>query len=308
MSTELAGVGSNPAQTLPGIHDGDPINADATQEVVSIDAVAEQEMIDYLVNVVGLSPGQAKQLLSTMTPQQSQTLYALVTGKDDITRQEAMERFGLSSSEYQMLFGKNQQVGVFDNPFSDIFLFFLMYSYALGADIKLLMSQMLQSRYEHAIDAAAEKLKGAQVQFACAMVAGMIGLAFAGFSLWKIGHMYPRTPGAQPDTTPGADTLAGKLGKIDDLPKGRASDPNAPGGERATPGAAQDNDGNRRFLYSQWLSPYTAQLFSGPLTAGGQFGEQTYQYQASLLEAEVQKMEALYKQLEDHPVQLFELL
>jgi hypothetical protein len=138
---------------------------------------------------------------------------------------------------------------VFDNPFGDLFLQFLMLSYSLGLDIKKMMSSVSNMKFDEAMNAAHDRKEGAMRDFACAMAAGAVTVGIGG------GSMY-------------------KLYRAKNDPKMDPMDPKW-----------------------QWLTPYTAQQITAPITAGGQFGKSLEEYDASVHDANNQLLDTVFQQL-----------
>ena len=146
-------------------------------------------IINELMSTFALTEEQAEAMLSKLEPAQMRTYLDLASGKSNITREQAKEMWGLSEEELDMMFGDKRQIGVFDNPFGDLFLRFLMLSYALGLDIKKLMMDVSGLRFDQAVQAAQKRLDGATTEFACAMAAAAIFVAFSGASFYKVAKM-----------------------------------------------------------------------------------------------------------------------
>ncbi|WP_334118544.1 hypothetical protein [Limnobacter sp.] len=159
-----------------------PTEAPLTQE-------EKARFISEAMATFALTQEQAEAMLEKLEPGQVRTYLDLASGKSNITREQAKEMWGLSDDEVQAMFGDKEEIGIFDNPFGDLFLRFLMLSYSLGLDIKKLMSQVSGLRFEQAIEAAQKRKDGAILEFACAMASAAIFVAFAGGSFYKINSM-----------------------------------------------------------------------------------------------------------------------
>lgn len=204
--------------------------------------------ISYVMSAFSLTEEQAAALVDRLAPDQARTYMDLASGKTNITRDQAQKMWGLTDEETDAMFGQKNKIGIFDNPFGDLFLQFLMLSYSLGLDIKKIMSTVSNMKFDEAITAAKDRKDGAMKEFACAMAAATVTGMFAGGSFYKIYRM----------------------------------------------DAEKMNPHNQML---QWMSPVTAQLFSAPLTAGGQFGKAFDDFEASLHDANSQLLDTVFQQL-----------
>lgn len=142
--------------------------------------------ISYATSSFSLTEEQATALVDRLAPDQARTYTNLASGKTDITREQAQEMWGLSNEEADAMFGQKNKIGMFDNPFGDLFLQFLMLSYSLGLDIKKMMSTVSNMKFDEAITAAKDRKDGAEKEFACAMASGAVFIGFGGMSMYKI--------------------------------------------------------------------------------------------------------------------------
>ena len=159
-------------------------NVDKPNELTQTE---KEKFLAYMMDKFGLTEEQANRMLANLSPEEVQTYLGLASGKDTITRDEAKKLWGLTDDEADILFGGSERIGIHTNPFGDAFLEFLMLSSAMQVDIKQLMSQVLETQVELGISAAEERLKGATVQFACAMLSAVItaGLGAANATIAK---------------------------------------------------------------------------------------------------------------------------
>lgn len=206
---------------------------------------------------LGMTEGQAEQALANATPEQVRTLLGLENGTDEITREEAKKMWGLTDAEVNSLFGDQQAIGVFSNPFGNVFLQFLILSYSLGLDLKKMLATMIGCQKDQAIAAAKERLDGARVQFACAMTAAALTVGFAGVNAFTTFKMH-------------------RLGVDKD------------GNSLAGPGLKTLNS---------WTNPFGTNLLTQPITQGGQYGDQLHQYEAAKHDADAQQTNQYFQQL-----------
>jgi hypothetical protein len=155
---------------------GPPVNTDMSP----LTATEQQNFIDAMMSKMALTKEQATQLMNNLDPSQVRTYIGLANGSDNITKEEAKQMWGLSDDEVNMIFGDNNSIGVFSNPFGEVFLQFLMLSYSMGIDIKKLMAQVMQQQLDLGLDAAKQRKEGATVQFALAMTAAVITVGLGG--------------------------------------------------------------------------------------------------------------------------------
>lgn len=146
-----------------------------------------------------LTEEQANELVEKLTPEQAHTYLNLTSGKTNITREQAQKMWGLSNEEADAMFGHQNKIGVFDNPFGDLFLRFLMLSYALGLDMKKMMSGVANMKFDEAMQAAHDRKEGAHKEFACSMAAAALFIGFGAGSLvalkfTKADKMNPHNP------------------------------------------------------------------------------------------------------------------
>jgi hypothetical protein len=173
------------------------INGNITAE--PLNPQEKKQFSEAMKSAFGLTQAQCDAILSNLPPQQIRTYLALASGEDEITRQEAQDMWGLTDEETNGLFGERQSIGTFGNPFGDVFLNMLMLTYAMGLDLKKLVSDMVHGKKNYAIEAARERLNGATVQFAFAMAAAVLTIGMAAINMWGATH---------PKTTKGADGQA----------------------------------------------------------------------------------------------------
>lgn len=180
--------------TVPANYGVNPANVAGSAEPLS--QQERQQFIESMKSTFGLNQAQCDAILNNLPPQQVRTYLALASGEDEITRQEAQDMWGLTDEETNNLFGERQSIGVFGNPFGDVFLHTLMLTYSMGLDLKKIMSDLVHGKKNYAIEAAEERLKGATVQFACAMAAAVLTIAMAGINTWSAAHPKAPTKGA----------------------------------------------------------------------------------------------------------------
>ena len=144
------------------------------------------QFISYAMSSFSLTEEQASTLADGLPPTAARTYMDLASGKTSITREQAQEMWGLTDQEAETLFGDKKQIGMFDNPFGDLFLQFLMLSYSLGLDIKKMMSSVSHMRFDEAIGAAKDRKEGALNEFICSMVAAGVTLGFGMASMYRI--------------------------------------------------------------------------------------------------------------------------
>lgn len=219
--------------------------------------------VEFMMSKMGLTEAQAKGVLENMTPAETRTFLGLISGKDSITRAEAISMWGLSEAEADILFPKGTKElrsgGIFTNPFGNAFLNYLILSYSLGLDIRRMMADMLQTEIALGIEKANEIFTGAIVQFACALTSAVVTGLAGGVAAYKA--KYPTKPDKN------------------QTPQQR---------EAAERKAAMD---------AQWYSPIGASLVTQPINAGGEFGKQWYEHEGALTEVFSQEAEKLYQQL-----------
>lgn len=162
---------------------------DSKTSATPLSTQEKTQLTDELMSSFAMTNEQAEVFLSTVDPAQIRTYLNLASGKSNITRDQAKQMWGLSDEELDNMFGNQKTLGVFDNPFGDLFIRFLMLSYSLGLDVKKLMMEVSGLRFDQAIDAAQKRLDGAVTEFACAMAAAAIFIGFSGMSFYKVAKM-----------------------------------------------------------------------------------------------------------------------
>lgn len=163
-----------------------------TTEVASVPLNREEKstFVSYAMSSFSLTEEQATALVEKLAPEQARTYMDLASGKTNITREQAQTMWGLSNEEADAMFGQKNKIGMFDNPFGDLFLQFLMLSYSLGLDIKKMMSSVSNMKFDEAMEAAHDRKQGAAVAFGCALAAGALSIGFSGFSYYRINKMH----------------------------------------------------------------------------------------------------------------------
>lgn len=231
----------------------------ATVSNAPLTDVERNQLYEHLTTKMGLTENQARNLVNKISPSEARTILGLITGEDTITRDEAIAAWKLSPAEADILFPKGNELGVFSNPFAEAFLNYLILNYALGLDIKRMMSDMLAAQIKLGKEKAEEIFKGAIVQFACAMTAALVTGVTGGVGLYKARSAQQEQKHMTPAEREAADRRA-----------------------------AMDN---------QWWSPIGASLYTQPITAGGEFGKQWYEREGALTGVDAEEADKLYQQL-----------
>ena len=162
---------------------------DSKTSATPLSTQEKTQLTDELMSSFAMTKEQAGVFLNSVDPAQVRTYLDLASGKSNISRDQAKQMWGLSDEELDKMFGNQKTLGVFDNPFGDLFIRFLMLSYSLGLDVKKLMMDVSGLRFDQAVDAAQKRLDGATTEFACAMAAAAIFIGFSGASFYKVAQM-----------------------------------------------------------------------------------------------------------------------
>ncbi|HEX4879470.1 MAG TPA: hypothetical protein VFV39_06470, partial [Limnobacter sp.] len=199
-------------------------------------ALSEEQrsaFVDLLIQNMGLNRTQAHRFIDGLSGNEALTLFGLMSGQTVITRESAIQMWGLTPAEADILFPSGQVLSTFTNPFGRAFIMLLMLTYSLELDLKQILSEVIQVQKDEAIAKAEDMFRGAIVQFASAMTAAIITGVFAGkcmFNAYKTSRTDPK-------------------------------DPN------------QVRDQQRAATDNMWFGPIGASLINQPITAGGEFGK-----------------------------------
>ena len=297
------------------------VHADSTQPAVVNTQGLSQDERSFLENelktYLALTASQVALILSSWSPEQARSYLQLSNGQKSISKNDAIEKWGLTNEEANKLFGQSDVIGVFDNPFGDLFLRFLMLSYTLGLDIKRLISQVTTLRFDEAVSAAKDRLSGALVQFICGLVAGALFLGFGIGCLVRFSRSGKSdestdvsglnknrrdTEERQPLLYGLANSSSGRHRDLDTAasPAKSADKQSLSHNKQESPGVEDVGRGHPLHPLNQWMgSPIVAQQLTAPITSGGQYGEAVYSYQASVHDANVQLNDSVFQQLLD---------
>lgn len=220
-------------------------------------------MVELLMRDLGLSREQAQKFISELSPKQARTLMGLLNGSDSITREEAIQMWGLTAEEANILFPDNKPISTFTNPFGRAFTDFLILTYALELDLKQILSEVLEVQKNESIAKAEEFFKGAIAQFAAAMTAAVVTGVMGGMGALKAYK-------AKKDAAP--------LKTKDGNPADNTSQTNA----------AADN---------VWFSPIGISLITQPLNASGEFTNSWFQREGAYHEAEAEEARGIYQNI-----------
>ncbi|HEX4916345.1 MAG TPA: hypothetical protein VFV43_00460 [Limnobacter sp.] len=223
--------------------------ATSLQTLLPLNQEQRAVVVERLMSDLGLTREQAHRLVDGLSTSEARTLFDLVTGNLQITRELAMQAWGLTEAEADVLFPNGPVLSTFTNPFGRAFVMFLMLTYSLELDLKQIIGELIQIQKHETIAKAEDMFRGAIVQFATAMTAALVTGVFAGkcmFNAYKTSRTDPKNPN-----------------QAQDLQK-----------------AATDN---------MWFGPIGASLINQPITAAGEFGKAWYEREALFHDANGQE-------------------
>ncbi|HEX4878567.1 MAG TPA: hypothetical protein VFV39_01875 [Limnobacter sp.] len=179
----------------------------------SLSESEKQQFVKSLCDHLGVTEEVAKQILSKMKNSQVRTYVSMANGDKGAV-------IGMLDPEVQEMLGYDPDRGVYGNPFGDMFIHFLILNYSLGIDIRKLTSQLPYLKLQESLGAAKDRLDGAIIEFACAMMSAAMFIGFGVCSFAKIRQSMrenatgktefnPYHPKWQWLTPPTANALAG---------------------------------------------------------------------------------------------------
>ncbi|WP_370263594.1 hypothetical protein [Limnobacter sp.] len=275
---------ASPEPTGLAIDDsGAPPSSGAAKAQKPLDHHERTQMMNYLQHQRGLTAEQAERFLDEfMQPDEVRQFLSVISGQTSITRQDMKEKWGLSDEEIDFVLqgeeslsmrpadgeGRHGAVLVTSHPFGNIFVEFMALMYALGTDVRQMITKMIKVQKDGMIDSANEQFRGAIAKFSAAMFAGVVSLGGGAFNALNTKNKPPSDPSQNAGT--------GKTGN-----------------ESTNSRNARLNDA----MNNTWTSPQGLALITQPFSATGEFLDAFFQREAGRSNAEVEEARAIFQQL-----------